>query len=147
MPIEAINTHGTCVAFKGQAVLLRGEPGAGKSDLALRLIEAPYKSWQLVSDDRVLLQRRGSQLWAMPPPAIAGKLEVRGIGIVDVAFVENVPLVLIAQLVKAEQVPRLPAEPLPKECLAGLFLPVFKLDPFASSAPLKLRLALERWAR
>ena len=138
--------HGTCVAFNGRAVLLRGASGAGKSDLALRLIKAPLQPWQLISDDQVRLCRNAGRLWATAPPVIAGQLEVRGVGVIAVPFAENLPLALVAELVAPDQVPRLPEDPLPQQHVLGIALPHLKLDPFASSAILKLRLALDRFA-
>lgn len=70
----------TCVAIAGRGLLLEGLPGSGKSSLALALID---RGAGLVGDDGVVLERRGAQLWAHPPPHIAGKLEIRGVGIID----------------------------------------------------------------
>lgn len=146
MQTKGTITHGTSVAFGGRAVLLRGSSGAGKSDLALRLIKAAHEPWQLVSDDQVYLRRDAGKLWVTAPPPIAGRLEVRGIGVIAVPFSENLPLALIADLVAPDQVPRLPDDPLPEERLDGIAIPVLKLNPFAISAPLKLRLALDKFA-
>jgi HPr kinase/phosphorylase len=141
--------HGTCIALGGRAVLLRGAPGSGKSDLALRFIstfgsvsgsDAPRAS--LVADDQVLLTREGDIIQARAPASIAGRMEVRGIGIVDVAHERATSLVLIVDLVTARDMPRLPPDPLPCEDVRGVRLPVLKLDPFEISAPVKLKLAL-----
>lgn len=141
--------HGTCVALDGRAALLRGAPGSGKSDLALRFIslfgarrggDGPAAS--LVADDQVLLKRVRDVVQARAPRTITGRLEVRGIGIVDVAHETASSLVLIVDLVAARNVPRLPPDPLPREDLQGVTLPVLKLCPFESSAPVKLKLAL-----
>jgi HPr kinase/phosphorylase len=127
--------HATCVSIGGDAVLLRGSSGAGKSDLALRLIDGGAI---LVSDDRTELMRTGSELIATAPVTIAGKLEVRGIGIVELPFAPDAPVRLVVDLTDA--VERLPE---PGRCtLLGIDLPCVKLRPFEASAPAKLRLAL-----
>jgi HPr Serine kinase C-terminal domain len=76
---DALMVHGTVVAIDGGGVLLRGPSGRGKSDLALRLIDAGAR---LVADDQVLLQRSGMQVLARAPAVLAGLLEIRGVGIV-----------------------------------------------------------------
>ena len=130
--------HGTCVELDGAAVLLRGPSGSGKSDLALRLIEAGAC---LVADDQVSLQARHGVLIAAAPAAIAGRMEVRGLGIVAVRHVAEARLALVVDLVPPPAVERLP-EPADVE-LAGIALPLLKLAPFEASAVAKLRLALK----
>lgn len=134
--------HATCVAVNGRGVLLRGPAGSGKSDLALRLVMRPGDNTQLVSDDQVNLLARDGRLLAGAPDTIAGKLEVRGVGIVEFPAVSDTPLALVVDLVPADEVPRLPDDPLPEVELHGVTLPVLKLFPFENSAPLKLALAL-----
>jgi len=141
--------HATCVAFRQQgrawrAVLLRGPSGAGKSDLALRLIEA---GGRLVADDQTSLTRSGRTLFATAPAALAGLLEVRGVGIVKLArgqLLSRASLSLLVDLVAADRIERLP-EPA-EENLSGVVLPVLALAPFEASAAAKLRLALAQIA-
>src|SRR5690348_12208756 len=97
--------HATAVAIEGRAVLLRGPPGAGKSDLGLRLIDAGAR---LISDDQCELRRSGSEVLVRAPEAILGLLEVRGIGIIRLPPVSDVPLALIADLVAPDRLERLP---------------------------------------
>lgn len=152
MTIRAVSgellVHGTCVAISGAGALLRGAPGSGKSDLAMRFIslfggdDGTREAACLVADDQVLLSRASEGLVARPPEAIAGKLEVRGLGIVEVAHCKRISLTLIVDLVAAEDVPRLPRDPLPCEDILGVATPVLKLNPFEISSPVKLKLAL-----
>lgn len=128
--------HGTCVAFGGHAVLLRGAPGAGKSDLALRLIDGGAT---LVADDRVRLVRDGDLVVAAPPGALAGMLEIRGIGLFELPHAGPLPLRLIADLVAPDVPERLP-EPASCEYL-GCRIRRVAVAPFEASALAKLRIA------
>jgi HPr kinase/phosphorylase len=138
--------HGTCVALGPHAALLRGGSGSGKSDLALRFLalEAEHDLQpQLVADDQVWVERKGDgRLVASAPATIAGKIEVRGLGILHLPHRPNAQLILVADLVPAEEVPRMPPERGERITLAGVAVPVVKLAPFEPSAPLKLKLAL-----
>jgi len=139
--------HGTCVAFGPYAALLRGVSGSGKSDLALRFLALPAEGEHgpmLVADDQVLVEPRGKVLYASVPPTIAGKLEVRGIGIVDMIHVTGTELVLAVDLVPSGEVPRMPAEKPEQTVIASISLRRIALAPFEASAPLKLKLALFR---
>jgi serine kinase of HPr protein (carbohydrate metabolism regulator) len=142
--------HGTCVAFGPYASLFRGVSGSGKSDLALRFLAMPAEGQfgpMLVADDQVLVEARGNALYASAPPAIAGKLEVRGIGIVDRSHVTGTELILAVDLVPSSDVPRMPSESAEQTVIAGISIPRIALAPFESSAPLKLKLALFRAAQ
>jgi len=132
--------HASCVAIDGRAVLLEGRTGEGKSDLALRLID---RGAQLISDDYVLLTRQDKILVATPPANIAGKIEVRGVGIVDMPHVTGIPVALLITLVEA--VPRMP-EPGAMRRIAGIDVPVIGLPALEPSAPIKVELALSRLA-
>ena len=138
--------HGTSVALGRRAALLRGGSGAGKSDLALRFLalqgEGALKP-QLVADDQVWAEASSDgSLIVSAPETIAGKIEVRGLGILDLPHRPNARLILVADLVSAEEVPRMPPDPPVRITLAGVALPVVKLAPFELSAALKLKLAL-----
>lgn len=128
--------HGTAVAIDGGAVLLRGPSGAGKSDLALRLIDGGAR---LVADDQVLLRRAGRQVLARAPASIAGLIEARGLGILRVEPLAEVPLVLIADLVPSGDIERLPEARV--ETVLGIALPLISVAPFEPSATAKLRFA------
>lgn len=146
-PADAsLRMHATCVAFAGKAVLLRGPPGAGKSDLALRLIAGPTPDGAppaaLVADDQVAITRNGVRLTVRAPETIAGMLEVRGVGIRQVRAVPEAAVALIVDLVASEAIPRLPPDPLPSEDILGLPVSTTRLAPFEPSAPVKLRLLM-----
>lgn len=134
---ETILVHATAVAVGEHAVLLRGPPGSGKSDLALRLIDAGAR---LVADDQSRLWRDGDALLVRAPETIAGLIEVRGVGIVRMAPLSTARLRLIADLVAPQHVERLP-EP-GSETIFGISIPLVAVAPFEASAPAKLRLAL-----
>src|SRR5687768_2862944 len=130
--------HASTVAIGGRAVLISGPSGSGKSDLALRLLD---RGFTLVSDDQTLLRREGERLIASPPPNIAGKLEVRGIGIVDIEHSADVPVALLVEL--TSDIQRLPDDNRERVIL-GLPLPIVSIDAIAASAPSKVALALDR---
>jgi HPr kinase/phosphorylase len=138
--------HGTCVALGRRAALLRGGSGTGKSDLALRFLALPGDGALrpvLVADDQVMVEANGKgQLLASPPQTIAGKIEIRGLGIVAVPYLPQAELVLVCDLVNDEDVPRMPPEPWERTEIAGRLVPALKLAPFELSAPLKLKMAL-----
>lgn len=134
--------HGVCIDIGGTGVLIRGAPGSGKSDLALRLIDSGAR---LVADDQVEIRPRDGAAVAAPPEALAGYLEVRGIGIVAVDCIGEARLGLIVDLADRDTVERMP-EPR-SETVAGVAVPVIRLDPFAASAAAKLRLAVRALRR
>lgn len=137
MNADTNQLHASAVAIDGKGVLLLGASGAGKSDLALRLIDAGAV---LVADDRVDIEPAGGALLLSAPEQLAGMIEVRGLGIVRLAYETKVSLSLIVDLVKPEDIERLPAT------LQGDFMGQqvrrFALDPFTASAPAKIHLAL-----
>jgi serine kinase of HPr protein (carbohydrate metabolism regulator) len=134
---ESLLIHATAVALDNRAVLLRGPSGSGKSDLALRLIDA---GGRLVADDYSQLWRAGDAIWVCAPETLSGLIEARGIGILRVDPVATAPLALIADLVASQSIERLP-EPR-SETIFGLAIPVVAIAPFEASAAVKLRLAL-----
>ena len=127
--------HASCVAIRGRAVLLAGRSGVGKSDLALRLID---RGATLVSDDYTHVLRRGHRLYATPPANIAGKIEVRGVGIVAMPHVSDVEVALLIDL--EAPVARMP-EPTSRR-LAGVDVPTAALVSIEASALLKIDLLL-----
>lgn len=130
--------HGTCVDIDGRGILIRGASGSGKSDLALRLIE---RGARLVADDQVALTGDGARVLASAPSALAGRIEVRGVGMLSVPSCSSTQVRLVCDLVAAQDVPRLPdrqqTEVLPDCKVARL-----ALCAFDASTPAKLMLAL-----
>jgi serine kinase of HPr protein (carbohydrate metabolism regulator) len=128
--------RGTSVAIDGRGVLLRGDSGSGKSDLALRLVD---RGAVLVSDDYTEVRARDGLLLARAPATIAGKIEVRGVGIIILPAAADVPLCLLVDLDRVPE--RLPEAPAPAE-VAGTVIPAVALAALEASAPLKVEAAL-----
>lgn len=121
--------HGSCAARDGAGVLLLGEPGSGKSDLLLRLLD---RGFVLVADDRVDIAAG----IARPPSALAGVIEVRGLGLFRIPFLPETRLVLAVRLGRGERLP----EPMRHD---GLDLPLVAVDPALVSAAQRISLALD----
>lgn len=136
--LSSETVHATTVAIDGRAVMISGPSGSGKSDLALRLLD---RGFRLVSDDQTLISRDGERLIADAPPNIAGKLEVRGIGIVEMERVGGVPVALVVEL--TSDIQRLPDDN-PDRVIFGVTLPRVSIDASTASAPSKVSLALDR---
>lgn len=128
--------HACCVAIGDCGVLIEGDSGAGKSDLTLRLID---RGAELVSDDYTVLEHQGTALVGRAPDRIAGRIEVRGIGIVHLPFRSEVT---VQMMVRIEPTPdRLPERPELRR-IAGVDVPVVALPALEPSAPIKVELAL-----
>ena len=136
--LSAEMLHASTVAIDGRAVLITGPSGSGKSDLALRLLD---RGFTLVSDDQTLVRRDGDRLIASAPPSIAGKLEVRGIGIVEIEHSGDVPVALLVEL--TSDIQRLPDDSRERPVL-GVSVPIVSIDATTASAASKIALALER---
>lgn len=141
-----VNVHASCVAIRGRGVLLLGPSHAGKSDLALRLLDGGA---QLLADDRCELFVRGGKLHARPPRPIAGLLELRGIGIIRVAHIQSAAIAMTVRLGRKRQ-PRLP-EPefyaAPKALSGMQPVPQIMVNGAEPSAPARIRAALDAFAR
>ncbi len=136
-PVSSETVHASCVSIGGRGVLIGGRSGSGKSDLALRLID---RGARLVSDDYTLVRRSGGELLGSAPETIAGKMEVRGIGILELQAEANVPIALFIDLDQSPQ--RLPGSG-EERMVAGLPVPVVRLSALEASAPLKVEAALK----
>jgi serine kinase of HPr protein (carbohydrate metabolism regulator) len=133
--VSSATIHASCVAIGGRAVLIAGASGAGKSDLACRLID---RGAVLVSDDYTLLTAAGGRLLAAPPQTIVGRIELRGVGIIDLPCVRDVPVALLIDLDSPPE--RLPEPKRRKFC--GIALPAVALNALDPSAPIKVEAAL-----
>jgi hypothetical protein len=115
----------SAVAIGGRALLIEGPPGSGKSSLALALID---RGAQLIGDDAVTLSAAADgNLMASPPPNIAGLLEVRGVGLVNIPLAVPAPAALILTLGGAwgERLPNA----LPHRVIAGISVPALAFEP------------------
>lgn len=135
-----LTLHATTVAINGRAVMLTGPSGAGKSDLALRLID---RGAVLISDDYTVIEQHSGVAVASPPATIAGRIEVRALGIVSVPFVSSIPVDLLVSV--ADEMERMP-EPGWYE-LAGCRVRTIVIDPRPASAPIKVEWALQQMTR
>ena len=136
--LSSETVHASTVAMDGRAVLISGPSGSGKSDLALRLLD---RGFTLVSDDQTIVRRDGNRLIASAPANIAGKLEIRGIGIVEMETEADVPVALIVDL--TSEIQRLPDDRRERP-VCGVSLPLVTVDALTASAASKVALALDR---
>ncbi len=125
-----MQVHASCAARDGAGVLLVGPSGSGKSDLLLRLLDRGYA---LVADDRVEIVDGV----ASAPPALAGLLEVRGMGVFRLPHVASARIALAVDLGGGRD--RLP---MPGR-YPGFDIPFVALDGAAASAPQRVTLALD----
>jgi serine kinase of HPr protein (carbohydrate metabolism regulator) len=127
--------NATCVAIGGRGVLIMGEPGSGKSSLALALID---RGAVLVGDDGLALETADGRVIASPPPNIAGLLEVRNVGLITLPTAAA-PLCLALRLTRDVQ--RLPTKPQTFPLL-GTSLPLIALWPESHVLHLRAEQAL-----
>ena len=144
---DAVTIHASCVALGDAGILIEGAPGSGKSDLVLRLIDAPGYGFgtpllrgRLVADDQTVIETRGEVLFASSPKSIAGLFEIRGQGVVTVDHLPEVRLVLAVKLVQMGDIERMPEETF--RHFAGIALRQISVDPGQASAPARIRAAL-----
>ncbi len=138
--------HGSAVAIDGRGILIRGRSGSGKSSLVLGLIDRDPARTRLVADDRVALAVDGDRLVATVPAAIAGKLEVRGIGVVDLPHVPSCPVALVVDIRPPAECERMPAAGALATTLLGIAVPRFMLPHGAPDGPARVRFALAHLA-
>jgi serine kinase of HPr protein (carbohydrate metabolism regulator) len=129
--------RGTCIAVEGSGVLLRGPSGSGKSDLALRLIDA---GGRLVADDYTDVSEVAGRLVATAPPKVHGLLEVRGIGIIRLQAKPSARLIACVDLVPIDKIERMPV---PEDVrILGVSLPRFVVCAAEPSSVAKVALVV-----
>ena len=128
--------HSTSVVIDDNGVLILGDSGSGKSDLALRLID---NGATLISDDISICRKNSNNIYLYCPPEIKGLLEVREIGIITVPFVEKIKLRLVVNL-KSNNNERLPKD----SCfrILGIKIPIINIEGKNSSAVAKIKVKL-----
>lgn len=125
----------TAVLVDGRVVLIEGEPGTGKSSLALALID---RGAGLVGDDGVALELRDGQLWASPPPRTAGLIEIRNVGLARLPCTEGrVGLILRLDAAAPRYVEQVGVAE-----IAGVAIPVLSLFPDTAALPLRAEWAV-----
>ena len=130
--------HSTSVVIEDLGILIRGQSGSGKSDLALRLIDSGAT---LISDDLTICKKIGDYLYLYPHSKTKGLLEVREIGIMTVPYIENIKLTLVVELVeeKFERIPEM------MSCsILGIKFPKIKIFGKSSSAVAKIKIKLNQ---
>jgi serine kinase of HPr protein (carbohydrate metabolism regulator) len=134
--------HASAVLVGARAVLIQGPAGSGKSRLALALLNAAREGIlpfaRLVADDRAHLEAAHGRLLVRPAAALAGLIEVRGLGIRRVACEQLAAVGFLVDL-GAKDAERLPARDRAQAVLAGIALP--RLAVAAGSDPLPVVLA------
>ena len=147
------NLHATCVRIYGRGVLLLGASGSGKSDLALRLLDEAHHTPEmhppgavLVADDRVIVEAAGGMLMARAPHALRGRLEIRGVGIVAVPFVEETQVHLAVGLGTDTDRERIPDFARQTVEVEGVVIPHLVVEAFQASAPAQIRAMLRALA-
>jgi len=143
--VKSVQVHASCVAIRNKGILILGDSGMGKSDLALRLMDGGAR---LVADDRTELTVEHGRLCARAPKSIAGLIEVRGLGIVAQPFASKAFVALAVKLDAAPQRLPEPAFYAPPQPLQLAKKPPFiLLDGRLPSAAAKIRLALAVFAK
>jgi HPr kinase/phosphorylase len=146
-----ICVHATTISLNGGGVMIRGASGAGKSSLALAVLEtlgtglsAQMIKASLVSDDQTELALLNGVVYASAPVPLEGLLEIRGQGLLTVDFLRNIPLCLVVELKPVVEIERMPHPDAMVTEILGVTLPCTAIDPGGPAAASRLRVA---WAR
>ncbi len=143
MAADLATVHASAVLVGARAVLIRGPSASGKSRLALELLEAArtgnLRFARLVADDRVHLEAVGGRLLARPPEALAGLIEVRGVGLLRVAHEPRAVIGLVVDL-EAPDAQRLPAADQRRIEINGIIVPRLAIAKDLAARPSVLAL-------
>lgn len=126
----------SCVAMRGRALLIMGEPGTGKSSLALALLD---RGGELVGDDGVSLEWDGERMIASPAPATEGLIEIRNVGLLEVPTTSAPVAIVINLTADAERLPLGHGQAM----LLGKEIPQVDLYPDTYALPMRAEAALE----
>ena len=141
MAAGSTTIHASAVLVGTRAVLIRGPSASGKSRLALELIEAERVGAvlfaRLVADDRVHLEAAGGRLLARPAAALAGLIEVRGVGLLRVAHEPSAVVGFVVDLAAADAT-RLSEPDKRKADIDGILVPRLAVAPGVAALPLVL---------
>jgi HPr kinase/phosphorylase len=144
--MRSMTVHASCVAFGNKAILIRGQSGVGKSDLALQLIDGQGYGLgtkllraKLVADDQVVLHRVKDEIIVTPPDTIRGKLEIRGRGIISVSHKVSAKLTGIVDLKPRSEIERMPEVEDMRTDVLELSFPLCFIDSTAPSAAARIR--------
>lgn len=129
----------SCVSIGGAAILITGESGIGKSELALALID---RGARLISDDQVALRCAGACLIASPAQNIAGQIEVRNLGLMPMATGPECPVALLVELNR--DAPRW-IERCDQRVILGVAIPQIGLTPDSRVLAIKAEMALHAY--
>lgn len=145
MPDTPVNIHASCVAIGRRGILLLGASGAGKSEIALRLID---RGAVLVADDRTLLSVKNGVLRAAAPASIRGLIEIRGLGIVALPARASIAVTLVVRLGRAgKRLPDRQEWKPPSPLHPAALPPQIALDGRHAATPAKIRTALAAFSR
>ena len=134
---ELQNIHGTSIALEENGVLIVGFSGSGKSDLALRLIDSGAT---LICDDQTICKKVENEIFLFAQEKICGLIEVRGLGLIKVPYVENIKLKMIVKLKEGVD-ERFPLKNLKKK-IFGIAIPMIEISAKQISAEAKVKLML-----
>ena len=128
--------YGSAIAINGAAIIITGPSGSGKSDLAFRLID---RGAHLIADDLVLICGEADKPIICQSASHIDAIELRGVGIIPMQCINNLPLKLVVQI--SDTYERMPA-PLPLISLGPYNVPSLKIAPFETSTPIKIEQSL-----